>query len=507
MKKINIIKRVFFAGILVIGVSCTNLNEEILDGVPSEGVDGEVNTAAILKTAYLGLRNFQAQEQMHTMNEMSTDALVGPTRGGDWDDNGTWRQFHTLSWTPDNVEIRNAWNNLLSSVYDCNTVIENSKDASEVVQARFLRAFYYYNVLDLFGQAPYREKGTELTDDPKVWNRTEGITFVINELEAILSKLPARIDGDASIVNADAGHFLLAKIYLNLGVFKASTPAGPYTFAAADMNKVIAHVEAIHSSLADSYWDNFAPDNNHSPEILFSSKNVLGDGGFLGDYWRYGMHYNQTPEGYNGFCTTGEFYDLFSAADERRQHSTPEIIENFGNPIGFQIGQMYAPGGIVPLKDRNGRPLVFTKEINLILSGPTIETAGVRAQKYQPDVENLDNPENDYILMRYSDALLMEAEAILRGGTASGNGSAQDIMDEIAHRAGVTALPATLNNLYTERGRELWWEGWRRNDMIRFGTFLAARQLKSTKSADKYLLYCLPSDALLNPNIKQNTGY
>lgn len=519
MKTINIIKSIFFVSTLILSVSCTNLNEEVLDGIPTGGENEPVNTAALLRTAYQGLRNFQVQEQMHTLNEMSTDALVGPTRGGDWDDNGTWRQFHTLTWTPDNVEIRNAWNSLLASVYDCNTIVENSKDASEIVQARFLRAFYYYNVLDLYGQTPYREKGSPLTNDPKVWTRAQATDFVINELEAILPNLPARVAGDASIVNADAGHFLLAKIYLNLGVFKATNPAGPYTFEAVNMNKVIAHVEAIKSSLADSYWDNFAPDNNNSPEILFSSKNVLGDGGALGDYWRYGMHYNQTPDGYNGFCTVGEYYDRFAAADERRQHSTPEIIAHFGNPIGFQYGQMYAPettdeatgeiipGGTIPLKDRNGNPLFFTKEVTLILSGPTIETAGIRTQKYQPDVNNLDNPENDFILMRYADALLMEAEAILRGGAASGNGSAQNIMDKIAVRTGVPAPTATLEKLYAERGRELWLEGWRRNDMIRFGTFLSARELKKNVSPEKYLLYCLPSDALFNLNLKQNPGY
>jgi hypothetical protein len=517
MKRINNIKSIFFASTLVLSVSCTNLEEQILDGVPTS--TETVNTVALLQTAYQGLRNFQAQEQMHTMNEMSTDALVGPTRGGDWDDNGTWRQFHILAWTPDNVEVKNAWNNLLSSVYDCNTVIQNSTSSSEIVQARFLRAFYYYNVIDLFGQVPYREAGTPLTIDPKVWTRPEATAFIISELEAILPNLPARVDGDASFVNADAGHFLLAKLYLNLGVFNATAPAGPYNFEAANMNKVIAHVEAIQSHLADSYWDNFVPDNNHSPEILFSSKNVIGEGGPLGDYWRYGMHYNQTPDGYNGFCTLGEYYDRFDAADERRQYSTPEIIAHFGNPIGFQYGQMYAPettdehtgvvtpGGTVELLDRNGLPLFFTKEIKLIVTGPTIETAGVRAQKYQPDIANLDHPENDYVLMRYSDALLMEAEAILRGGAASTNGSAQDLMDHVAFRTGVPAPAATLDNLLAERGRELWWEGWRRNDMIRFGNFLGPRELKKTTSAAKYILYCIPSDALFNLNLKQNPGY
>jgi len=259
---------------------------------------------------------------------------------------------------------------------------------------------------------------TPLTSDPKVWTRAEATDFVIHELEAILPDLPARVAGDASIVNIDAGHFLLAKIYLNLGVFKAANPAGPYTFEAANMNKVIAHIEAIHSSLADSYWDNFAPDNNNSPEILFSSKNVLGDGGAVGDYWRYGMHYNQTPDGYNGFCTVGEYYDrlMLQMNAASIQHLRLLLILE---PNRISVRANVCSGNLqmrllVRLrqeeqflyKDRNGNPLFFTKEVTLIVSGPTIETAGIRTQKYQPDVNSLDHPENDFILMRYADAFI-----------------------------------------------------------------------------------------------------
>jgi hypothetical protein len=126
--------------------------------------------------------------------------------------------------------------------------------------------------------------------------------------------------------------------------------------------------------------------------------------------------------------------------------------------------------------------------------------------KYIPDSQapDLFSPENDLVLMRFSDALLMKAEAILRGGTGTGTST---ILNNLATRAGVTATPATLEGVYAERGRELWWEGWRRNDMIRFGKFLNARQLKPFVSNSKYLLYPIPTQALYNVNIKQNPGY
>lgn len=513
MKRINIIKGILLTSTIVLGVSCTNLDEEVLDGVVvSSTGGGTVNTSSLLTSSYEGLRGFQTQGQMFALDEMSTDALVGPTRGGDWDDNATWRQIHVHTWAPDHVEVRNAWNALLSQVYNCNLVIENGS-AAEVSQARFLRAFYYYNVIDLFGQAPYREAGSSLEADPKVWTRIEATDFVISELEAVVGTLPARTLGNTGVANADAAHFLLAKLYLNKGVFKAASPAGPYTFDAADMTKVVTNVNAINGSLAADYWDNFKPNNDTSPEILFSSKNVRGGaGGGIQFFWRMGMHYNQTPDGWNGFATVAEYYDKFNPSDRRIKNSDAAIITAFGNPVGFQIGQIYKPGGTVKVLDRikndanpEGQPLVFTKALTLITSGATLESAGVRGQKYIPDSQNLGAPDNDYVFMRYSDALMMKAEAIARGGAGT-----NDVVKlaAIVSRSGQPAVfPTTLDGIYLERGKELWWEGWRRNDMVRFGKFLEKRELKPYVSDNKYVLFPIPADALFNANLKQNPGY
>jgi hypothetical protein len=442
---------------------------------------------------------------MFALDEMSSDALVGPTRGGDWDDNGEWRQIHVHTWAPDHVQVRNAWNALLSQVYSCNLIIENGS-GSQITEARFLRAFYYYNVIDLFGQAPYREAGSALTEDPKVWSRSEATGFAISELEAIMGSLPARAAGDASIANKDAAHFLLAKLYLNKGVFDAADAAGPYTFAAADMTKVVSNVDAINSSLSTDYWDNFKPTNNTSPEILFSARNIQGGaGGDIQYHWRMGMHYNQTPDGWNGFAIVSEFYNNYNPNDRRIKNGDSQIISNFGNPVGMQIGQMYKPGGTVALNDRNGNPLIYTAAVTLITSGKTLETAGIRMNKYIPDASNLGQPNNDYVFMRYSDALMMKAEAIARGG--SGTNDVAKLTALVSRSGQVGTFPTTLDGIYKERGKELWLEGWRRNDMVRFGTFLAAKQLKPYVSANKYALYPIPSDALFNANLSQNPGY
>jgi hypothetical protein len=393
----------------------------------------------------------------------------------------------------------------LSQVYSCNLVVENGS-GSQVTEARFLRAFYYYNVIDLFGQAPYREAGSALTEDPKVWSRAEATGFAISELEAIIGSLPARTAGDASIANKDAAHFLLAKLYLNKGVFEAADAAGPYTFAAADMTKVVTNVDAINSSLSTDYWDNFKPTNNTSPEILFSAKNIQGGaGGDIQHHWRMGMHYNQTPDGWNGFAIVSEFYNNYNPNDRRIKNGDSQIITSFGNPAGMLIGQQFKPGGTVALNDRNGNPLVYTAAVTLITSGATLETAGIRMQKYIPDASNLGQPNNDYAFMRYSDAIMMKAEAIARGG--AGTNDVAKLTALVSRSGQVGTFPTTLDGIYKERGKELWLEGWRRNDMVRFGTFLAERELKPYVSANKYALYPIPSDALFNANLSQNPGY
>jgi hypothetical protein len=528
MKRINIIKGILLTSTIVLGVSCTNLDEEVLDGVViSNTAGGTVNTASLLVSSYEGLRGFETQGQMFALDEMSTDALVGPTRGGDWDDNATWRQIHVHTWAPDHNEVRNAWNALLSQVYNCNLVIENGSGA-QVPQARFLRAFYYYNVIDLFGQVPYREAGSALTEDPKVWTRTEATEFLISELEAIVGSLPTRSAVNATAANQDAAHFLLAKLYLNKGVFEAADAAGPYTFAAADMTKVVSNVDAIVSDLSTDYWDNFKPTNDSSPEILLSSKNIQGGaGGGIQYQWRMGMHYQQTPDGWNGFAIVAEYYNKFNPADRRIKNSDSSIINSFGNNVGMQVGQMKngknrdangkdkdangvaytnIPAGTVNLKDRNGNPLIFTPAVTLITSGATLETAGIRMQKYIPDAANLGQPDNDYVFMRYSDALMMKAEAIARGGSGANNVvKLAQIMSRSGQTGGV--FPTTLDGIYLERGKELWLEGWRRNDMVRFGKFLAARELKPYVSDNRYVLFPIPADALFNSNLKQNPGY
>lgn len=515
MKKNNFIKYSIFAGALVLGVSCTNLDEQIIDATDISKADPD----AVLTSAYNGLREFENQDGVFAVQEVTTDFVIVPTRAGDWGDGGAWLQDHFHTWDASSREINTSWKAMLSSVYNCDLAlaIEGIPD-SKKAQAQFLKAYYYYNAIDMFGQVPYREAGSSPDDFPKVWTSPEATAQIIALLEEALPNLPEKNSSDPSIASKDAAHFLLAKIYLNKAVFDSPTHTGFDANNVANMNKVIENVDAISSAthLSVDYWDNFKPSNHTSPELILTAKNIVGVSmGEVRRRWYMGNHYNQIPSGWNGFSVLQEYYDKFDPSDRRIKNDDAAIIANFGSPLGMRRGQQYDKGGVIPLTTRgqNGSlPLDFQSDPaglpadGKIVSDNWLERWGIRPQKYIPDVSNMDKPENDYVLFRYADALLMKAEAIVRGGSSST--TTASIAALLSARQGITSTVdlSTLAGIDHARATELWEEGWRRNDMIRFGTYTTARATMTNTDAYRVLLP-IPTTALLNPNITQNPGY
>jgi len=515
MKKNNFIKYSIFAGALVLGVSCTNLDEEILDATEISKADPD----AVLTSAYNGLRQFEGQDGIFAVQEVTTDFVIVPTRAGDWGDGGAWLQDHFHTWDANSREINTAWKQMLSSVYNCDLALAiEGIPASKKAQGQFLKAYYYYNAIDMFGQVPYREAGSSPDDFPKVWTSPEATAQIIALLKEALPNLPAKNTSDPSIASKDAANFLLAKIYLNKAVFDAPTHIGFNASNVANMNEVIKYVDAISSatSLASDYWDNFKPSNHTSPELIFTAKNIVGvDMGAIRTRWFMANHYNQVPSGWNGFSVLQEYYDQFNPSDRRIKNDDPSIIASFGSPLGMRKGQQYDKGGVIALTTRaqNGSlPLDFQSDLaglpadGKIVANEWLEKWGIRPQKYIPDVSNMDKPENDYVLFRYADALLMKAEAIVRGGSSAA--TTASIAALLSARQGITTVIdlSTLPNIDKARATELWEEGWRRNDMIRFGTYTTARATMTNTDAYRVLLP-VPTTALLNPNIHQNPGY
>jgi hypothetical protein len=313
--------------------------------------------------------------------------------------------------------------------------------------------------------------------------------------------------------NRDAARVLLMKCYLNRGAI--ANRQAP-TFAPADMQQVITLADQVINTgkypLANNYFDNFAPTNGTiGTENIFTAENIGGvESGGLNSRWHMTMHYNQNPGGWNGFTTLSDFYDKFTPNDQRRGVAYPTPgVPNPGNRInvGFMVGQQYNWTTDAPLQDRTGAPLIFTREVNSVETGNNLEITGIRVNKYPIDYPNdgSGRVDNDYVYYRISDVMLMKAEALLRTNAA---GAALPIVNQIRAKRGVAALGTlTLDNLLDERARELYWENYRRQDLIRFGKFLQPYQEKPTDDP-KYLLFTIPNEQLaVNPNLTQNPGY
>ena len=498
------------------------LNEK-LEGQLTDSQIPRGAPAALLQGVYNAQRDpIQGHVSVFALQEVSTDARIMPTRGPDWDDNGKWRALFNHTWDPNNERVRDTFNQLEGIIYSSTDLLRFDPNLQQAAESRFLRAWATFLLLDLYDQVLYREPGEDLSQLSRVRKGTVALDFIVSELNTIQKDLPDGLPGRAS---KDAARVLLMKCYLNKGVY--ANRAAP-TFAAADMNQVIRLADEIISSnkysFTANYFDNFAPNNTAiGRENIFTQENTFGNSGPTRDLWKFVSHYNMRPvDGYNGPATTAEFYDLFEAADKRRggAYDVAGGPANTGRRTntGFLIGQQYNLTTDAALMPRGGAPLVFTKDINLSETGSDLEAKGIRPIKYPVDYvsegKGGNGCENDHVTFRLADVLLMKAEAIMRGGTATSAGSygATPLAIVNALRThpsrGASALTTlTLDILIDERGRELYSESWRRNDLIRFGKFLAARKDKP-QSAPTRLIYPIPQTQVdVNSNITQNPGY
>jgi len=429
---------------------------------------------------------------------------MGPTRGPDWDDNGIWRSLHNHSWDADHAFLGNTFGELLQIVFSTSNLLQFSPSASVAAESRLLRAFVVNSVLDGWGQVPYRADPSDLLSDAEVLDAQGAIDLIINEIDAISNDLP---DGPANRANKDAAKVLKMKTLLNKGMYL--NRAAP-TFDGGDMSQVIAIADDIINSgkysLATNYFDNFAPNNDQiSSENIFTAENIGGSSsGNVRSRWFCGLHYNQNPSGWNGFCTLGDFYDSFEDGDARKYAEYPGMIEGGGINSGFLIGQQVNENG-EELMDRKGNQLAYTKEVALTESGDNLEITGVRVMKYVIDYASGDNVDNDYVYYRYADVLMMKAEAMMRSGNSAG---ALEIVNQIRASRGVADLSSIDEaTMLAERGREFYWEGFRRTDLLRFGKFLDAWSEKSQSGSER-LLFPIPAASLAsNPNLVQNPGY
>ena len=494
---------ILFVGAIVLA-SCSKLEEKYRGGVEAVA-EGGVNVADVLQGAYNALNNpFQDQSRFWAASQHTTDETIGPTRGPDWDDNGVWRVLHSHNWDADHLFLRDTYRELLQAQYAASNVLALNPSAQQAAEAKFIRALSMWCILDGWDQVPVRTDLDKVTVLPEVLKGQSAYDFIMKDLSEALPSLPV---GSAIKANKDAARALMMKMLLNKGVYTGNrkTP----TFEAGDMNQVITLADQILASgyqLDDNYFDAFGPANSSkSKEMIYALENTNGlRGGNNQSRWYCTLHYNQRPSGWNGFTTIAETYDRFEAGDKRLTADYPGVTDVSGLKVGLLSGQQFDQTGAA-LKDRKGNNLSYTKAVKLKETGNDLEITGIRVVKYAPDYTVEFPAENEYVIFRAADVWLMKAEALLRTGKAA-EGLA--IVNIIREKRGATPFASlTLDNLLDERSRELYWEGWRRNDLVRFGKFLGAWTEKPA-SGDERLLFAIPSEQLaVNPNLSQNPGY
>lgn len=496
-------KAILLPGIVgAISLGCTDLEVEEVDSIVTQSASGDFsgNAGELLSSAYNQLETFRNQDNVYSLYDHASDEMIPPTRGTDWGDNGVWRLLHAHNWDATHQYVLNSWNLMNSRVFLCNQVLASDNpapDAQQTAEARFLRAFYMWHVMDLYGQVPFRNVNDGVDVDPVVFSREEAYNFILEDLEAALPDLPSSGPSATNVTATKAAaNAMLARLILNKGVYTATVDeAGELavTFDPADMAQVITYADAVTAdgyALEEDYFNNFTV--NAESEIIFASPQGSPENRYF-----MTLHYDQNPSGWNGFTTIADFYAKFEDSDVRKGvPATPDGSEFSGIGRGFLVGQQLNDNGQVITNSRNNQPLAFEEAVPLI--GADTDD-GIRAIKYHPA------DKGNYILLRYADVYLMKAEAMMRSGDNTG---ALAMVNELRAARGASVLGAIDEAaMLDERGRELYWEGIRRVDQIRFGTFTST-WLEKDNTEPFRVLYPIPQQALdSNPNLVQNPGY
>lgn len=494
--KNNNLKRFLVAGISLLAVtSCTDLVNEETDSIVRAETGGfsPGNPSELLISAYKDLGTYTDQANIYALGQHTTAEMIPPTRGVDWGDNGVWRTLDQHTWDATHSGVVNAWNQLNQRIFKCNEIIASNPTPAQKAEAQFLRAFNMFHVMDFWGQVPIREVTDGVDVNPKILTRSEAFDYILKDLTEALPNLskvgPSAVNPKATKA---AANFLIAKLYLNKAVYKSATPEGPYTHAAGDMAQVITAIDAITAdgySVSDDYFNNFT--TSATTESIFNS-----DEGSASNRWFMTLHYDQNPSGWNGFATLADFYDTFETGDIRKGVPAKGDGKEFsGIGHGFLIGQQINDKGEKITDSRSKKLLLFSRDV--ALAGTPTEK-GIRVIKYHPATAG------KYILMRYSEAYLMKAEALLRSGKAA---DGLTLVNNLRTKRSAKALASlTENALFDEIGRELYWEGGKRTVEVRFGKFTSGT---GTLIKDGYtVLFPIPSPAIVsNPNLKQNKGY
>ncbi len=519
MKTHNILKFIAAALLFVsVNQSCTDLEEDLFDAVTADNFfKTEEEFVSALGAAYAQLGSYGGNGTIYPLQEVTSDEVVVPTRGNDWNDGGNWRRLHTHDYNSEEPAINGMWSFGFGGVSNCNRLIfqfegldVEGKEAF-ISELKVLRSLYYWWLLDAFGNVPIVEQFDVPADfQPPNNTREEVYAFIEQSVLDNVSNL-SRETGQSTYGRMTywAAQALLANLYLNAEVYVGKEE---YAKAAAASDEII---NSGNFGLAGNYFDNFASNNSTSPEFIMA---IPYDRVFLGGFnlpamtLHYGSQatYNLTFQPWNGFCSLEEFYDSYEDGDLRKGKPNTEEGPS-GVPGNFLVGPQFSSGGErledsgAEPEDPDGPPLTFTAEINEI-QPRALRQAGARIGKFEFALGQTENLDNDFPIFRYADILLIKAEALWRQNP--GDAEALNLVNQIRERADVDPFTElTADNLLAERGREMFSENKRRTDLIRFGRYNDAWWEKPA-SEPHVQLFPIPRAQLdANKSLTQNPGY
>ena len=536
-------KKIFAPPLLVLSLSFTScLDETPKDQIPESEIYDSANSLYVNAVAslynYIGAHEEGEGLQgtcrgIYDYNTLTTDEAIIPIRGGNWYDGGLWENMYDHTWTATDTDLYNVWKYLykvivlstksLETIDQHKSLLNDQQRDEYKAEVRAVRAMFYYYAMDMFGRIPILESSTQKTADIRQSNRSDVFKYIVNELQTVAPLLPnehSNLQGNYyGRVTRPVAWFLLAKLALNAEVYTDDNwtdsyrPDGKTIMIDVDGTQKNAWLTCIHYcnliasagySLASDYTKNFAVHNENSNENIFTipldKMLYLNEFHYLfrSRHYAHGGAYGGASE--NGTCAT-----LHTMAVYGYNTSSPDARLD----MNFYTGKVEVDGSNVTLDD--GTPLEYKPlavERNLT-SSQYIETAGARMKKYEVDRTAYSDgrmPDNDIVLYRYADVMLMKAEAKVRNGE-----SGDEELNAVRNRVGMPSLPATLDNILNERLLELVWEGWRRQDMIRFGTYNKSYDIHTPSEADNKgytTVFPIPGKAReLNPNLEQNPGY
>ena len=534
----NIIKITLAAAVLGITASCTDLDVDVKSKY-TEYPNDPVAIEGKMSDVYYSFRQALGNNY-NRVQTFSSDEATGVSFGTDYFDKGEniHPSIHNFMSGDDPA---NYWTDLASGITKCNKIIEEFKETPKVAApARLMRAFYHFILMDSYGDVPVLDHLPADNEAVVRSPRKDVAEFIEKEVKECLPDLSDKNDASTyGKPNKWMAEALLVKLYINWGVYTCGdvTKYDVATTKNGKLDECVKYCDDIIGSglfnLNDPYRKKFMFDNG--PQIkdfiyAMPYDKVSAQGLLYGRYRAFRRIDDGDTQGYYGgkmgkscagICAMNpEFADLFCLEGDDRNDAVLKGKVFIHDAItGEETDKPYI---------YKGTQLELTKTITLQEGGlatlncgatPDGWRQGYRSIKFYPNPNEYSAynryQSNDVPIFRFADIILTKAEAIKRGATATNGDTPQSLFNQIRSYVHAPLLDhnPSLQEILDERGREFFDENWRRNDMIRFGTFESEYGFHKHSNPDaRFDKTCrilpVPDDILKeNTNWKQNPGY